>query len=385
MKMKLGIGLYRHMLNDEHFAFAVQAGCTHVIAHLVDYFKQGEANPAHNQPTGGKDKPWGMAGDPDRLWTAEELTRLRKQVEAAGLKLEAIENLDPAHWHDILLDGPRRAQHIRNVQSIVRAMGEAGIGTLGYNFSIGGVCGRVSGPFARGGAESVGMDGPVDTPIPNGVVWNMTYDTHAPAGFLAQIMHEQLWNRLERFLEELLPVAEQAGVRLAAHPDDPPMPFMRQQPRLVYQQSMYQRLIDIAPSPSNMLEFCLGTLAEMTEGDLYAAVEQYSSQKRLAYVHFRNVSGKVPHYHETFIDDGDIDMLRILAILHRNQFDGVLIPDHSPQMACAAPWHAGMAHTLGFMKAAIMAIERGLLPEANTGFHRAHEQEMALEKPRRAN
>ena len=385
MKMKLGIGLYRHMLNDEHFAFAVQAGCTHVIAHLVDYFKQGEANPAHNQPTGGKDKPWGMAGDPDRLWTAEELTRLRKQVEAAGLKLEAIENLDPAHWHDILLDGPRRAQHIRNVQSIVRAMGEAGIGTLGYNFSIGGVCGRVSGPFARGGAESVGMDGPVDTPIPNGVVWNMTYDTHAPAGFLAQIMHEQLWNRLERFLEELLPVAEQAGVRLAAHPDDPPMPFMRQQPRLVYQQSMYQRLIDIAPSPSNMLEFCLGTLAEMTEGDLYATVEQYSSQKRLAYVHFRNVSGKVPHYHETFIDDGDIDMLRILAILHRNQFDGVLIPDHSPQMACAAPWHAGMAHTLGFMKAAIMAIERGLLPEANTGFHRAHEQEMALEKPRRAN
>jgi mannonate dehydratase len=385
MKMKLGIGLYRHMLNDEHFAFAVQAGCTHVIAHLVDYFKQGEANPAHNQPTGGKDKPWGMAGDPDRLWTAEELTRLRKQVEAAGLKLEAIENLDPAHWHDILLDGPRRAQHIRNVQSIVRAMGEAGIGTLGYNFSIGGVCGRVSGPFARGGAESVGMDGPVDTPIPNGVVWNMTYDTHAPAGFLAQIMHEQLWNRLERFLEELLPVAEQAGVRLAAHPDDPPMPFMRQQPRLVYQQSMYQRLIDIAPSPSNMLEFCLGTLAEMTEGDLYAAVEQYSSQKRLAYVHFRNVSGKVPHYHETFIDDGDIDMLRILAILHRNEFDGVLIPDHSPQMACAAPWHAGMAHTLGFMKAAIMAIERGLLPEANTGFHRAHEQEMALEKPRRAN
>lgn len=385
MKMKLGIGLYRHMLNDEHFAFAVQAGCTHVIAHLVDYFKQGEANPAHNQPTGGKDKPWGMAGDPHRLWTAEELTRLRKQVEAAGLKLEAIENLDPAHWHDILLDGPRRAQHIRNVQSIVRAMGEAGIGTLGYNFSIGGVCGRVSGPFARGGAESVGMDGPVDTPIPNGVVWNMTYDTHAPAGFLAQIMHEQLWNRLERFLEELLPVAEQAGVRLAAHPDDPPMPFMRQQPRLVYQQSMYQRLIDIAPSPSNMLEFCLGTLAEMTEGDLYAAVEQYSSQKRLAYVHFRNVSGKVPHYHETFIDDGDIDMLRILAILHRNEFDGVLIPDHSPQMACAAPWHAGMAHTLGFMKAAIMAIERGLLPEANTGFHRAHEQEMALEKPRRAN
>jgi mannonate dehydratase len=362
--MKLGLGLYRHMLNEEHFAFAVQAGCTHVIAHLVDYFRQGEANPLHNQPTGGKDKPWGMAGDPNRLWTAEELVTLRRQVEAAGLHLEGIENLDPAHWHDILLDGPLRAQHIGNVQAIVRAMGEAGIGTLGYNFSIAGVCGRTSGPFARGGAESVGMEGPVDTPIPNGMVWNMIYDANAPAGFLPQITHQQLWNRLERFLEEVLPVAEQAGVRLAAHPDDPPMPFMRRQPRLVYQQSMYQRLIDIAPSHGNMLEFCLGTLAEMAEGDLYQTVEQYSRQKRLAYVHFRNVSGKAPHYHETFIDDGDVDMLRIVAVLHRNGFDGVLIPDHSPQMTCAAPWHAGMAHTLGFMKAAILAVERELAPES---------------------
>ena len=149
---------------------------------------------------------------------------MRKQVEGAGLKLEAIENLDPAHWHDILLDGPKRALHIRNVHAIVRAMGEAGIGTLGYNFSIAGVGGRVSGPFARGGAESVGMEGPVDTPIPNGTVWNMIYDQNAPAGFLPPISHAELWNRLERFLEEVLPVAEHAGVRLALHPDDPPTP-----------------------------------------------------------------------------------------------------------------------------------------------------------------
>ena len=89
--MKLGLGLYRHMLNDEYYAFAVQAGCTHVIVHLVDYFRQGQSNPANNQPTGGKDQPWGVAGDPDRLWTAAELIALRKEVEAAGLKLEAIE------------------------------------------------------------------------------------------------------------------------------------------------------------------------------------------------------------------------------------------------------------------------------------------------------
>ena len=356
-KVKLGLGLYRNMLNDEYYSFAVQAGCTHVVVHLVDYFRQGKDNPSQNQPTGDKDEVWGLAGDPDRLWTAEELIHLRKQVEAAGLKLEAIENIDPAHWHDILLDGPRRSIHIRNVHAILRAMGEASIGTLGYNFSIAGVCGRVRGPFARGGAESVGMDGLVETPVPNGAVWNMIYDQNAPSGVLRPISHGELWNRLQRFLEEVLPVAEQAGVRLAAHPDDPPMPTMRQQPRLVYQQAMYQRVIDISPSPSNMLEFCLGTLAEMTEGNLYYTVEQCSAQKRIAYVHFRNVSGKVPHYHETFIDDGDIDMLRILAILLRNGFDGMLIPDHSPQMTCAAPWHAGMAHTLGFMRAALMGLD----------------------------
>ena len=384
--MKIGLGLYRHMLTREYYDFARQAGCTHVVVHLVDYFNQGPSNPRNNQPTGSKYEAWGVAGDPDQLWTTKELKTLRAEIEDSGLVLGAIENLDPAHWHDILLDGPQRPQQIEKVKTIIRRLGEAGIPVLGYNFSLAGVCGRVTAPLGRGNAITLGMDGPAeDMPIPNGMVWNMVYDRNASAGTLPPISHEELWRRLQRFLEEVIPVAEQSGVRLAAHPDDPPMPFMRQQPRLVYQQSMYQRLIDIAPSPSNMLEFCLGTLAEMTEGDLYATVEQYSSQKRLAYVHFRNVSGKVPHYHETFIDDGDIDMLRILAILHRNEFDGVLIPDHSPQMACAAPWHAGMAHTLGFMKAAIMAIERGLLPEANTGFHRAHEQEMALEKPRRAN
>ncbi len=366
--MKLGLGLYRHMLNDDYYAFAVQAGCTHVIAHLVDYFRQSEggssnSGPADNQPTGGKDQPWGMAGDPDRIWKAAELIALRKQVEAAGLKLEGIENLAPAHWHDILLDGPRRAQHMRNVHDILRAMGEACIPTLGYNFSVAGVAGRSSGPFARGGAESVGMDGTVATPIPNGQVWNMIVDANAPEGTLPVITHDELWRRLQRFLEEALPVAEKAGVRLAAHPDDPPTATMRQQPRLVYQPDMYQRLIDVSPSPSNMLEFCLGRLAEMTEGDIYQTVERYSAQHRLAYVHFRNIRGKAPHYHETFIDDGDVDMLRILWILSKNGFDGVVIPDHAPQMTCSAPWHAGMAHTLGFLKAGLMAIEHGFVPE----------------------
>ncbi|MGA7920714.1 MAG: mannonate dehydratase [Candidatus Acidiferrales bacterium] len=356
--MKIGLGLYRHMLTRDCYDFARQAGCTHVVVHLVDYFNQGTSNPRNNQPTGSKYGAWGVAGDPETLWTAQELNTLRGEIEDAGLTLAAVENLDPAHWHDILLDGPQRARQIENVKTIVRRLGEARIPVLGYNFSLAGVCGRVSAPHGRGNAITLGMDGPAEeVPLPNGMIWNMIYDRNAPNGTLPTVPHDELWRRLQRFLEEIIPVAEQAGVKLAAHPDDPPMPTMRQQPRLVYQPHMYQRLIDLAPSPSNALELCVGTLAEMTEGNIYDAVDRYSKQGKIAYIHLRNVVGKVPHYRETFIDEGDIDMIRILAILQCNHFDGVLIPDHTPEMTCSAPWHAGMAHTLGFMLAAKAMIE----------------------------
>ena len=208
---------------------------------------------------------------------------------------------------------------------------------MGYNFSIAGVAGRVKGRFARGDTEAVGMDGPFDKPMPNGMVWNMVYDRNAPPGTVPPATPEQLWQRLKDFLDALIPVAEEAGVTLAAHPDDPPLPTVRGQPRLVYQPRLYQKLLDLQPSPRNALEFCLGSLAEMTEGDIYDVVDTYSRQGKLGYVHFRNVRGKVPHYKETFIDEGDVDMLRVLRILKRNGFEGVLIPDHAPQMACAAP------------------------------------------------
>ncbi len=354
--MKLGLGLYRHMLTRDNFRFARQAGATHLVIHLVDYFKGGAHSPGDNQPT-GSDRGWGLAGDPNRLWTTQELKDICRSAAEEGLKIEAVENFDPAHWHDVILDGPKRESQMENLKTIVRRLGEAEIPVMGYNFSIAGVAGRVSGPFARGHAVSVGMEGPLDIPIPNGMVWNMVYDPDAPQGTLTSISSQELWQRLERFLGEMLPVAEEVGVKLALHPDDPPLPTVRGQPRLVWQPALYQRVIDLNPSRSNALEFCLGTLAEMVDGNIYEAVEQYSRQDRLAYVHFRNVRGKVPSYKETFVDDGEIDMLRVLRILKQNDYDGVLIPDHTPQMTCSAPWHAGMAFAMGYMRAALQALE----------------------------
>lgn len=239
---------------------------------------------------------------------------------------------------------------------MIRRVGEAGIPVIGYNFSLAGVSSRVKTTDTRGNAVALAMDGPNDAPVPSGMVWNMVYNPAAPAGVQPPCTPDQLWERLAVFLNTLLPVAEEAGVILAAHPDDPPLPVLRQTPRLVYQPHLYDKLIGINPRPNNQLELCLGTVAEMTEGDVYETVERYAELNRIGYIHFRNVRGKVPRYTETFVDEGDIDMFRVLRILKKHHFQGVLIPDHTPQMSCAAPWHTGMAFAMGWMRAAMKAV-----------------------------
>lgn len=351
--MKLGLGLYYHMLNRQHFDFAKQCGCSHLVVHLVDYFNKSSQGNINNQPI-GNEMGWGIAGHSSRAWELDELLRLKKEINAAGLEWEAIENFDPADWYDVLLDGPKKKQQLELLKRHIQNVGKAGIPIIGYNFSLAGVCSRITGSFARGGAVSVGMDTVDERPIPNGMVWNMQYDANATHGFLPAISHEELWQRLEHFLNELLPIAEEAGVRLAAHPDDPPMPIVRNTPRLVYQPDMYQRLLDIYPSQNNQLEFCLGSLAEMTQGNIYDATKQYADH--ISYIHFRNVKGKVPTYKEVFVDEGDIDMVKVIRILKEKKFNGVLIPDHTPQMSCEGSWYAGMAYALGYMKALIKTV-----------------------------
>ena len=352
--MKLGIGFYRGLLTDDNFAFARQAGVTHLVVHLVDYFKGANPTLASGPPTMG----WGITEGRDRPWTYEELRDIKRRIESHGLVWEAIENFDPAHWYDVLLDGPRKAEQLEGLKRTIQNIGRAGIPIMGYNFSIAGVWGWVKEPVGRGGAMSVVYDESkidLDTPMRNGMVWNMVYDPAAPAGTVPPVTAEEIWQRLEHFLREMVPVAEENGVRLALHPDDPPAEALRGAARLVNQPHKYQRVLDAAPSEANALEFCLGSLQEMRDGDVYDAIRHYGRQGRIAYVHFRNVRGKVPRYQEVFVDEGDLDMLKVIRTLKEVGYEGVLIPDHSPEMTCDAPWHAGMAYALGYMKAAMQA------------------------------
>ena len=118
-----------------------------------------------------------------------------RTVREHGLTLAAIENFDPAHWHDILLDGPDKHKQIGLIQNTIRAVGKAGIPVIGYNFSIAGVWGWTRGPYARGGAMSVAFDASqIDPqqPIPDGMVWNMRYRATRSDGVVAAIDRIQL-------------------------------------------------------------------------------------------------------------------------------------------------------------------------------------------------
>lgn len=344
--MKLGIGLYRHMLDNDHFDFARQCGCTDLVVHLANYYDKDKIVMATNDKIN-----YGTSKAMDSIWELDNINSLVKETEKKGLNIYAIENFSPADWYDILLDGPLKQQQMENLKRIITNVGKAGIKNFGYNFSLAGVWGHMKVKNGRGNAESTAFDATaldLDARIPNGEIWNMTYGDNLDNGFIKDIDYVEIWQRLEWFLQNILPVAEEAGVLMALHPDDPPMPMLRKTPRLVYQPDLYQKVLDLVPSKSNGIEFCMGSIQEMTEGNIYDTIEKYAD--KISYVHVRNVKGKVPNYTEVFVDEGDIDIRKALTLLHKHEFNGVLIPDHTPQMTCNAGWHAGMAYALGYIK-----------------------------------
>ncbi len=348
--MQIGLGLYRHQLTPDNFRFANQLGAEQIVVHLENYLAAEEDGKV--MLSRGEGDGWGRAVD--GYWTYETFKSLIDRLGEYDLKLAAIENFAVKQWSDVLLAGPRRDEQIAQMKQMIRDAGRAGVPCFGYNFSSAGVWGWVRGPFARGGAMSVGFDADgidMQEPSPDGMVWNMRYSQGRPGVTVPPVSSEEIWARAAYFLDEVLPVAEVARVKLAAHPDDPPMDALRGAARFVNELSKYDRLIALNPSPANNLELCLGSLQEMPGGDVYDAVDRYSRANRIGYIHFRNVVGKVPEYHEVFVDEGDIDMVRIMHILKANKWEGVLIPDHTPELHCDAPWHAGMAYAIGYMRA----------------------------------
>ena len=314
--MKIGLGLYRESLTPENFRFARQAGATHIVAHLTNYFRGRDPSLSAGTAVDG----WGDCSD-DRLWSYEELAALvdvRPRQRASSLprsrtsrRASGPTSCSTAPTRDVQMDG---------LKQLVRDAGRAGIPCIGYNFSIAGVWGWSRGPV-RARRSDVGRLRPVghrSRPAAAGRrgLEHALPGRRAPARPLNGRRAKSCGTGSARFLRELVPVAEEAGVVLAAHPDDPPAEALRGAARLVNRPEKYDRLLDIVDLPANGLELCLGSLQEMPgSATIYEDVRRFARRGRIGYIHFRNVRGKVPHYHETFVDEGDIDMAEIVRIL----------------------------------------------------------------------
>lgn len=272
-----------------------QAGVTHAVGGL----------PGRNR------EPFGQP------WDYLPLLQMKQQYEAAGFSLDVIEARPPLNKAKRGLPG--RDEEIASVCTLLENMGRLGIPVWCYEWM----------------ADFNWLRTSTDTPSRGGSVVS-SYDhslmSDAPPTDLGPISEDELWDNLAYFLERVLPVAERSGVRIAMHPDDPPISPIRGVGRIMRSVENYQRLLDMAPSPVNGITLCQGNFRLMTD-DLPATIHHFGRQGKIFFVHLRDVRGTVENYTETWHDDGPTDLRACLQAYHDIGFEGVLRPDHVPTVA----------------------------------------------------
>jgi mannonate dehydratase len=257
-----------------------------------------------DDPENGSRKPWDY----------EPLLRTKQKYEQAGFKLAVIEARPP---YNLVKRGlPGRDDEIAEICTLIENMGKLGIPVWCYEWMTDFNWLRTDMAVpSRGGSIVTGFD------------FAVLHD--APVSERGPISEEELWDNLQYFLERVVPVAERAGVKLAMHPDDPPLSPIRGVGRIMRSLDNYQRLVDLVPSAVNGITFCQGNFTLMT-ADLPAAIRHFGGQGKIFFVHFRDVRGTVTNFVETWHDDGQTDLLACLQAYRDIGFDGVLRPDHVP-------------------------------------------------------
>lgn len=339
MSIRIAIGQF-NVLTEEKLRFAAQIGATGIQL---------------NSPR--------LPGE--HRWEEKDLRDLVTRTEAAGLKLEAIENV-PVHFYDKAMLGlSGRDEQIENYCHVIRAMGRAGIPILGYHFMPNSVWRTEREAPGRGGAACTKFDmAEVDAittvdGLRRFLPTSLGHQSAMPLRAKGEpvIDEESMWANYAYFMKAVLPVAEEAGVGLALHPDDPPMPVLGGVARLFYRPEGFKRAHEISGgSPAWGLDLCLGCCSEMTGGkkNVREMIEFFGPEGRIFYVHFRDVQGTVPNFIECFIGDGNYDPAEVMLLLNKNGFDGFLLDDHVPQMEGDSDWnHRGRAHAIGYMQGLI--------------------------------
>lgn len=272
------------------------------------------------------------------VWSNESISRLKGLIEAAGLEFEVIESV-PVH-EDIKLGKPSRDKYIENYKENIRRLGKAGIKCICYNFmpvfdwtrtQLDRELGDGSTALVYYPEQLEKMD-PLtgELSLPG---WDSSYTKEGLKTLFdeyAKIDHEQLWSNLEYFLKAIIPVAEESGIVMAIHPDDPPMDIFGL-PRIITKQENLERLLSLVDSPANGLTLCTGSLGCAASNNIYDMIDKFSKMGRIHFMHVRNVKiledggfEESAHYS----DCGSLDMVKILEILYKNDFKGYLRPDH---------------------------------------------------------
>ncbi len=337
MAIRVAVGQFKHV-TDEDLSFAAQLGVSGIT------FNQPDFDTPQWRATLGRHGPDpGANAAPPPNFAFMDLLRLRTMIESYGLRLEAIENVPGRYMDKIKLGLPGREVQIENYKTLIRNMGAAGIPVLGYNFNLTRVWRTTNMEPGRGGARNTAFD--------------LDLLREAPDLYPERIRAEQVWDNYRFFIDAVMPEAERSGVRMALHPDDPPVPVLGGVARVMIDLEGFKRAMAFGDSPAHGLDFCMGTWSEGGIDKMFEAMEYFGRQQKLVYLHFRNVKGCLPKFTEAFIDEGDIDVVRAIRLLQDVGFDGFVIDDHVPAMAGDTPWgHRGRAYSTGFIKGLARAI-----------------------------
>lgn len=294
------------------------------------------------------------------LWTDETKSSFeyydsrRRLFENAGLTIYGFGNRDVHNQDAIVLNLENRNAKVEQYKQHLRDLGRAGIPYTTYAHMANGIW-STERESTRGGASARGFDlEKAEKGHWNGIEYSV------PLSHGRTYSQEEIWDNFASFIQEVGPVAEDAGVKIGIHPDDPPQPELGGIPRCIFSSyDGYARALEIADSPNVGICFCVGCWLEggplMGKGPVESILD-FGAQGRIFKVHFRNVDAPLPHFVETFVDDGYMDMYEIMAALRQVDFNGVVIPDHIPVMD--GDPRLGTAFTLGYMKSMLDRVNR---------------------------